>query len=621
MLRTNIEKLLPTVTKPARYTGAEMHSVVKEWSAVDVRMLFAFPDVYEVGMSHLGAQILYGLINQSDRFLMERAYAPWPDMEAKMREQGLPLYSLESFRSASEFDVVGFSLQTEMSYSNVLNMLDLGGIPLRSADRRDDHPLIVAGGPNVFNPEPLADFIDVFVIGDGEETLPALLDAVAGLKQRRRNEVLTALARIPGLYVPSLYEIIYREDGTIKERRTLDPAAPDSVSRAVVADLETAYYPERPLVPYLGIVHDRAVLEVMRGCQRGCRFCQAGMIYRPLRERKRETLTRRAAAIIDNTGFDEISLASLSSADYSGIRTLARELVDRHGSQGVGIALPSLRVDAFSVELAGEVQRVRKTTLTFAPEAGSQRLRDVINKNVNEAEILQACKSAFSAGWQGVKLYFMLGLPTETDADLDGIIELLQTIKHAAGSVSRRPVKINASLSFFVPKPHTPFQWFGQAGLEEMKRKRQYLWDNGRIKNVKLDFHSPETSYIEGILARGDRRLGRAIEIAWKNGARFDSWTEYFSLDRYLSAMAEAGLEPAFYNERNRDLNEILPWDFINTGIRREFFIEEWERALRAEITPDCREESCSDCGVCQGEIQVRTEPRETAAGGDISCG
>lgn len=609
MIRETLCKILPTVSKPARYTGNELNAVRKNWDEVQVRMVFAFPDVYEVGMSHMGGRILYGLVNNHADFLMERTFAPWPDMEEKMRENGIPLFSLESFMPVGDFDVVGFSLQYELSYSNVLNMLDLAGIPLLSRDRDDAHPLVIAGGPSAFNPEPLADFIDAFIIGDGEEAILQVLSSVRKSIGRRRHERLKELAAVQGVYVPAFYEVKYNGDGTIAGINPRLPGIPNRVKKAVIPDLDQAYFPVAPVVPYLGIIHDRAVLEVMRGCQRGCRFCQAGIIYRPARERTVDRLMEMVRQTIKSTGFDEVSLASLSSADYSGIQELTRGLIDEHGPQGIGVALPSLRADAFSVGLAQEVQRVRKTTLTFAPEAGTQRLRDVINKNVTEEDILNACKAAFDAGWLGVKLYFMLGLPTETDEDLDGIIDLVRKIKRLAAERSRRAPKIHVGLAFFVPKPHTPFQWEPQITTEEMMRKRRYILEKGRIRGVKYDFHDPATSYLEGLISRGDRRLGEVILGAWQRGARFDGWREYFNLENYLRALEAAGLDPEFYANRRRELNEILPWEIIDTGVTAEFLMAERERAYKGEPTLDCREEGCQDCGICPGlgvDLQVK---------------
>ncbi|NLV16731.1 MAG: TIGR03960 family B12-binding radical SAM protein [Syntrophomonadaceae bacterium] len=599
MLEDRLRRILPLVSKPARYTGHELNMIRKPWNEIQVRMVFAFPDVYEVGMSHLGGKILYGLINEHPDFLMERAFAPWPDMGKLMREKNIPLYSLESFRPLKEFDVVGFSLQYELTYSNVLNMLDLADIPVLARERGEKDPFIIAGGPNAFNPEPMADFIDAFIIGDGEDVVIELLKNVRHNRANSRSERLRSLANIHGVYVPALYRLAYQKDGTIAERKSLFPEAPVRVKRAVVSDLDSAFYPVNPVVPYLGVIHDRAVLEVMRGCQRGCRFCQAGIIYRPVRERSAGNLKQMARDTLCSTGFDEISLASLSTADYSAIDDLIKSLVDEHGPRGTGVALPSLRADAFSVGLAQEVQRVRKTTLTFAPEAGTQRLRDVINKNVTEEDILSACTAAFDAGWLGIKLYFMLGLPTETEEDLDGIIDLVKKIKRLAGERCKRSPKIHVGLAFFVPKPHTPFQWEPQASQDEMEEKKKYILANGRIKNVKFDFHHSATSYLEGIIARGDRRLGQVILSAWRRGAHFDSWREHFNPKYYNDAMEEAGLDPDFYVSRKRGWDEILPWDFVDSGVSADFLWEERERAYRGEVTPDCREEGCQDCGIC----------------------
>jgi radical SAM family uncharacterized protein len=617
-LMQKIESVLSQVSKPARYTGNELNTVRKSWNGLGVKLAFAFPDVYEVGMSHLGGKILYSIVNEKTRHLMERTFAPWPDMEAKMRAGNIPLYSLESFTPVRDFDLVGFSLQYELSYSNILNMLDLAGIPLKREERGDEHPLIIAGGPCAFNPEPLAEFIDAFVIGDGEDVLLEILDAFDANRSPGRKSVLRAWARIPGVYVPAFFTVDYHPDGTIATMEPVHHEMPSRIKKRVVEDLEKADFPERPIVPNLEIIHDRAALEIMRGCQRGCRYCQAGIIYRPARERNSESLKELARALMRNTGFDEISLASLSSADFEGIQSLVRALVQEHGPRGIGVALPSLRADAFSVGLAEEVQKVRKTTLTFAPEAGTQRLRDVINKNITEEDILNACQAAFRSGWLGIKLYFMLGLPTETEEDLDGIIELVKKIKRAAGEVCRRPPKINVSLAFFVPKPHTPFQWVGQVSRDEMEAKKKYLLERGKIKNVKLSFHDADTSYLEGVLARGDRRIGEAIHRAWKKGAKFDGWSEFFDLELYLSALEECGLDPWFYATRPREKTEVLPWDIIDTGISKEFLMEEYERAYQGRITPNCREYGCQGCGICP---ELELSPKYWTGGANADQG
>ncbi len=509
--------ILPQVSKPARYTGGEVNVIQKDWEQAEAKMVFAFPDVYEVGMSHIGGKILYGLVNEKSNHLMERSFAPWPDMEEVMRREHIPLYALESFRPLGDFDVIGFSLQYELSITNILNMLDLSGIPLWSQDREEGCPLVIAGGPAVFNPEPFAEFFDAFLIGDGEEVTLEFLDCVDKNRDMVRDELLKQLARIEGVYIPALYRVEYKDDGTIKRMAPLVKEAPAQVRRRVIEDLDKAYYPDKPVLPYMDIVHDRAVLEVMRGCQRSCRFCHAGMVYRPVRERSVATLKKQAAAQLASTGYEEISLASLSTLDYSGVSPLVKDLVKEYGPRGTGVSLPSLRVDAFSIDLANEVQKVRKTTLTLAPEAGTQRMRDVINKNVTDEQLFNAVEAAFKSGWNSLKLYFMIGLPDETEADLDGIIELCRKVKAIGDRYSRRPVEIRASLASFVPKGHTPFQWRSQNSIAELDNKRRYMMREKR-KNIKLSFHDSETSYLEGIIARGDRRLAAAIHKAWQKG-------------------------------------------------------------------------------------------------------
>jgi radical SAM family uncharacterized protein len=589
--------ILPRVEKPARYTGSEVNMRIKEWNRRSAKMVFAFPDVYEIGMSHIGGKILYGVVNETTWHIMERCFAPWPDMEALMREEDIPLYSLETFTPLKQFDVVGFSLQYELSITNVLNMLDLGRIPLRSVERSESDPLVIAGGPVAFNPEPFADFFDAFLLGDGEEVIVEFLDCVETNRDLEREELLKELAGIEGVYVPSLYIVSYHDDGTIKARETKIEGIPNMVRKRLVKDLDTAYYPQYPIVPYLNIVHDRAVLEVMRGCQRACRFCHAGMVYRPVRERSVQVLAQQAEQQLKNTGYDEISLASLSTLDYSGVDTLVKQLVAEYGEKGVGVSLPSLRVDAFSINLANEVQKVRKTTLTLAPEAGTQRLRDVINKNVTEEDLLQAVEAVFKSGWLGLKLYFMIGLPTETEADLDGILELLQKVKAIGNRFSRRSIEVRASMACFVPKAHTPFQWQAQAGISSLEEKRHYMMKQ-KMKNVKLSFHDSRTSYLEGVFARGDRRLGEVILKAWQNGCKFDGWSEYFSFTSWMEAFTECQIDPDFYvRERGRD--ELFPWDFIDIGVNKAYLWAENECASRGELTPDCRQDDCVGCGVC----------------------
>jgi len=591
-------EILPRVSKPARYAGGELNMIVKDWERCGVKMVLAFPDVYEIGMSHIGSRILYGLVNEQSQHLLERCYAPWPDMEALLRSEDIPLYALESFQPLHRFEVVGFSLQYELAITNVLNMLDLGRIPVLAAERGEGDPLVIGGGPVTFNPEPFAEFFDAFLIGEGEELLLEFLDCLEMYRNLDRRSRLLKAAELEGVYVPSFYNVEYTDNETIKAMLPLDPVAPLRVRKRLVKDLDEVYYPEKPLVPYMEIVHDRAVLEVMRGCQRGCRFCHAGMVYRPVRERSVANLERQARQQIENSGYDEISLASLSTLDYRGVMRLVKDLVNTYGLRGIGVSLPSLRVDAFSIELASEVQKVRKTTLTLAPEAGTQRLRDVINKNVSETDLMQAVEAAFGSGWNAVKLYFMLGLPTEKQEDLDGILDLLDKVRSIGKRLSRRGVELRASLAYYVPKAHTPFQWRAQNSRAEMEAKRSYLQKN-KPKNVKFSFPDTATSMLEGVIARGDRRLCRVIYQAWENGCKFDGWSEYFDFPKWQSAFADCELDPDFYTLRERGYDEIFPWDFIDIGVSKDYLREENKRADWGETTADCRLDGCDDCGIC----------------------
>ncbi|MDR1736547.1 MAG: TIGR03960 family B12-binding radical SAM protein [Oscillospiraceae bacterium] len=601
-MRGDIEKLLPRVQKPARYAGGEVNAVIKDKSGVDLRVAFCFPDTYEIGMSHLGLQILYGLMNESEYIWCERAFAPWVDMEALLREKNAPLTALESGGALCEFDVIAFTLQYELCYTNVLNMLDLGGVPVKSARRESAFPLVIAGGPCAFNPEPLADFIDLFVIGDGEEVTIELMELLREMKKAGADKpsVLRAAAQIPGVYAPALYKANYNADGTFAALMPIG-GAPETVTRRVVKDLDGAYFPASPVVPNTQAVHERVMLELMRGCIRGCRFCQAGWATRPVRGRKPETLARQAIENCVSTGYEEISLTSLSSSDYAPLGELCDALLEYGAPRRIGLSLPSLRADSFSRELMERVQRVRKSGLTFAPEAGTARLRDVINKNLTEQDLMNACASAFEGGWTGVKLYFMLGLPTETDEDAAAIPALAHRVFLLWRRMTpdrSRGVRVSASASLFVPKPHTPFQWAGMAQRGEFKRRIGIMKENCK-KQVTLNWHDPETSFWEAVLARGDRRVGEAIYRAWSLGARLDGWSEHFRADIWAQAFAGTGLDPDFYALRERPEDERLPWDHIDTGVSRKHLWREYQNALLGVPAPDCRT-ACSGCGAAR---------------------
>ena len=598
------QEMLQAVEKPARYTGGEWNAQPKDSAAVLCRIALAMADVYEVGMSNLGLKILYEILNRRDDIAAERVYAPWLDMEEEMRRRGIPLFSLETFREISSFDILGFSLQYELLITNTLNMLDLAGLPLHAAERTDEQPFVIGGGPCVYNTEPIADFFDFFVLGDGEEIVVEVCDALIAWKKEGRPDgrrgFLRRAARIPGVYVPSFYAPEYDAQGMFTGLRILDEAASPQIYRRVVKDLDAAPFLEKPVVPYLGIVHDRLMLELFRGCTRGCRFCQAGMAYRPVRERRPETLESLARTLFDSTGYNEMSLTSLSSADYSCLSPLVDGLLAGTQGERVSFSLPSLRIDSFSVDIAERLQRMRKSGLTFAPEAGTQRLRDVINKNVTEDDLLHSVRTAFEQGWKTVKLYFMMGLPTETDEDIVGIAELAQKVVDCYKEVKgKRGVKVTVSVSCFVPKAYTPFQWFAQVPQEEFERRQRLLKESIRDRAISFHYHDARASVLEGALSRGDRRLSAVIETAWRNGAKFDGWTDQFKDEVWKDAFCRCGVAPEFYSRRTRDPEELLPWAHTSPGVSEDFLRREWQRAQEAALTHDCRRETCTGCGVC----------------------
>ena len=600
------DEILLTIEKPARYIGNEVNSVKKDLNEVDVRFCMCFPDVYEIGMSHLGIQILYDMFNRREDVYCERVYSPWTDLDKIMREQNIPLFALESQDPVKDFDFLGITIQYEMCYTNILQVLELSQIPIWAKDRTEKDPIVIGGGPCTYNPEPIAEFFDLFYIGEGETVYFDLIDLYKEAKESgcSRKEFLRKAAGIEGIYVPSLYQVTYHEDGTVKEMVPTQEGVPQRVKKQVVSDMTEATYPEKPVVPYIKVTQDRVVLEIQRGCIRGCRFCQAGMIYRPTRGRSLEALKDYAYKMLKNTGHGEISLSSLSSSDYLQLKELTYFLIEEFGKQGVNISLPSLRIDAFSLDVMSKVQDVKKSSLTFAPEAGSQRLRDVINKGLTEEVILNGALEAFKGGWNRVKLYFMLGLPTENEEDQKGIAYLAQKIAEEYYSIPKHErngrVQITASASFFVPKPFTPFQWATMLSPKEYMDRAHLVNDTFKEqvnrKSLSFKWHDAKTTILEGVLARGDRKVAQSVYEAYKSGCLFDSWTEYFDYGKWLEAFEKTGVDIDFYTTRPRDLDEVFPWDFIDIGVTKEFMKREWKNAIEEKVTPNCRMQ-CSGCG------------------------
>lgn len=601
MIKKEVEKILQYVQKPARYVGGELNSVMKDANKVDIRYAFCFPDIYEIGMSHLGMKILYGLVNEREDAWCERVFAPDIDMEEQMRKYNVPLFALESGDYIKDFDMIGFTLMYELCYTNVLNMLDLAGIPLFSKDRTELTPIICVGGPCACNPEPIADFVDIVFLGDGEESTNAVIDLLKECKKNgaSKQEFLLKAKDITGVYVPSFYKDSYNDDGTLKELVPINDA-PEKVKKSIVSDMNKCYYPKEFVVPFISIVHDRAVEEIFRGCIRGCRFCQAGFIYRPIREKSVETINAQSKALIESTGYDELSLCSLSTSDHSQVNEMLTSLIDWTVKDKINLSLPSLRVDNFSDDLVDKLNKVRKSGLTFAPEAGTQRLRDVINKNVTEEEVIKTCTKAFDNGWTTVKLYFMMGLPTETMEDIEGIANLGMDVIHAFYKNPNRQkgtgLQVNISCSSFIPKPFTPFQWEPEDTMESLKAKQKHLLESIPSKKIKVSYHETPTSLLEGVLARGDRRLSAVLYSAYKKGCKFDSWDEHFKFDAWMEAFEENNLDPYFYTQRRRDFSEVLPWDHLDYGISRKFLERENIKAHENKTTPHCRIQ-CAGCG------------------------
>ena len=601
------DEILMSISQPARYIGQEINMVKKDPSKVDIRFAMCFPDVYEIGMSHMGIQILYDMFNRREDVYCERVYSPWTDLDKIMREKNIQLFAIESQEPVKDFDFLGITLQYEMCYTNILQVLELSQIPLHAEDRTEEHPIVIGGGPCSYNPEPIAPFFDLFYMGEGEVVYDQLLDRYKEIKQRggSRKEFLEAAAEVPGIYVPAFYDVTYHEDGTIKAMTPNNPHAPEKVVKQLVVDMTDVCYPEKPVVPFLRATQDRVVLEIMRGCIRGCRFCQAGMIYRPVRERSLEELKRLAYTMLKSSGHEEISLSSLSSSDYRQLEGIVNFLIDEFDGKGVNVSLPSLRIDAFSLDVMSKVQDVKKSSLTFAPEAGSQRLRNVINKGLTEEDIINGSTEAFKGGWNRVKLYFMLGLPTETVEDMEGIAELSEKVAEVYYDTVPKEqrhgkVQVTASTSFFVPKPFTPFQWARMCTKDEFLERASIV--NHKMKemlnrkSLRYNWHEADLTVLEGVLARGDRKVAAVIEEAYKNGALYDSWSEHFHNEIWMQAFETCGVDIDFYTTRERSLDEVFPWDFIDVGVTKDFFKREWLNAMEEKVTPNCRAK-CSGCG------------------------
>ena len=597
------EEILPQVEKPGRYIGTEWNSIHKELEGIKIRFAFCFPDIYEIGMSHLGMKILYHILNDQDDIYCERVFAPWTDMEELMRKENIKLFALESRDYIDSFDFVGFTLQYEMSYTNIINMLDLAGVPKLSSRRGEGQPFVVAGGPCAYNPEPLSEIIDFFMLGDGEEVILEVMEVYRQWKDsgRKREDFLEMVSGIRGVYVPSFYDVDYNEDNTIKSIKPNREGVPEKIKKRVLKNLSGAYFPDKIVVPFIDIVHDRIMLEIFRGCTRGCRFCQAGMVYRPVRERTVEELLEIAEKLLDSSGYEEISLSSLSTGDYSKLNELTEKLISKYEEDKIGLSLPSLRIDSFSLKLLENIQKVRKSGLTFAPEAGSQRLRDVINKNVSEEDLIDSVGAAFDSGYSSVKLYFMIGLPTETMEDVEGIAELGHKVLNRYYQVPKQKrgkgINVAISVSSFVPKPFTPFQWEPQDTIEALSEKQRHLQKLVKKRGLSLSWHEPSLSFLEAIFARGDRRLGQLLIKAWEYGCKFDSWEQHFKYDLWIKAFDDCEIDPNFYALRKRDMEEVLPWNHIDVGITKKYLRSEYKKAVKGEITRDCRT-VCTGCGI-----------------------